>query len=64
VASHEWRESSPLRECHVTKVACNPSFKYSPMRGGQVTKEARRRRSHMTLTWTVGPDSLFLGPPS
>jgi len=34
------------------KVACNPSFKYSPMRGGQGAKEARRRSSHVAPTWS------------
>jgi len=52
VVSHEWRGSSPLGECHVTKVACSPSFKYSLMRGGQVAKEVRRRSSHVVLTWS------------
>jgi len=36
----------------VAKVASNPSFKYSPTRGGQVVKEARRRNSHVTPTWS------------
>jgi len=52
VASHEWRGFSPLGECHVTKVVCNPSFKYSPMRGGQVAKEAKRRSIHVAPTWS------------
>jgi len=52
VASHEKRGSSPLGECHVTKVACSPSFHYSPMRGGQMAKEVRRRSSHVVPTWS------------
>jgi len=52
VASHEWRGSTPLGECHRAKVSCSPSFKHSPMRGGQVAKESRRRSSHVALTWS------------
>jgi len=52
VASHEWRGSSPLRECHVANITCKLSFEYSPMRGGQVAKEVKRKSSHEAPTWS------------
>ena len=52
MASHMWRGSSPLGECHLKKVACSPSFKYSSFGGGQVAKEARRRSSYATPIWS------------
>jgi len=36
----------------VTKVAYSPSFKYSPMRNGQVAKETKRRSFHVAPTWS------------
>jgi len=39
----------------IGRVSCgkgtySPSFKYPPMRGGQVTKKAKRRSSHVAPT--------------
>jgi len=48
VANHEWRGSSPLEECYVSKVTCSPSFIYSLMRLGQVAKEAWKASFHVT----------------
>jgi len=36
----------------VAKVACSPNFKYSPMRGGQVAKEVKRRSPLGAPTWS------------
>jgi len=36
----------------VPKVACNPSFKYSTIKGAQVAKEVGIRNSYVMPTWS------------
>jgi len=50
VASREWRGFPALGECHVSNVACIPSFISSPMRWGQLAQKAWKSSFHVTLT--------------